>query len=200
MLPPTIANTADRNTRAWLEAARNDLTEEHLNPLYLDAVHTTQRALPDLGAPTYFHLYRDRFSTTSKASRPVPRLLDSTERPLRGLDGPRLRERVGVGLAEAERWDVRRFFRGSGWDDLPRRPDGAALAARFRPRDRPRRAGERPPRRRGAADEEPTRLLRPIEIPDKVMLVIQPQGGPTTGTRSSTRPGTPSTSPSPTQT
>ena len=43
MLPPTIANTADRDTRARLEAARNDLTEEHLNPVYLDAVHATQR-------------------------------------------------------------------------------------------------------------------------------------------------------------
>src|SRR5215210_8050525 len=61
MLPPTIANTADRDTRARLEAARNDLTDEHLNPVYLDAVQTTQRAMPELGAPTYFHLYRDRF-------------------------------------------------------------------------------------------------------------------------------------------
>ena len=29
MLPPTIANTADRDTRARLEAAQNELTEEH---------------------------------------------------------------------------------------------------------------------------------------------------------------------------
>ncbi|MDQ3066455.1 MAG: hypothetical protein M3R12_04795, partial [Actinomycetota bacterium] len=56
MLPPTIANSADRDTRARLEEQRNELTEEHLNPLYLDAVHTTQRAVPELGAATYFHL------------------------------------------------------------------------------------------------------------------------------------------------
>ena len=43
----------------------------------------------------------------------------------------------------------------------------------------------------------PRAFCAPIEIPDKVMLVIQPMGGPTTGARSSTRPATPSTSRTP---
>jgi hypothetical protein len=61
MLPPTIANTEDRDTRARLEQTRNELTEEHLNPLHLDAVQKVCGAVPELDAPTYFHLYRDRF-------------------------------------------------------------------------------------------------------------------------------------------
>ena len=81
MLPPTIANTADRDTRARLEQSRNELTEEHLNPLYLDAVHATQRAVPELGAPTYFHLYRDRFDYDLEGLAGQCRaFLDSTER------------------------------------------------------------------------------------------------------------------------
>ena len=168
MLPPTIANTADRDTRARLEAARNDLTEEHLNPLYLDAVQTTQRAMPDLGAPTYFHLYRDRFEYDLEGLAAQCRaFLDSTERLYEDSMDRVLRERVGVGLAEAERWDVRRFFRGSGWDEAfpADRMLPALRGTLVRPRDRPRRAAQRPPRRRGAADEEPARLLRPDRDP-----------------------------------
>ena len=78
-----------------------------------------------------------------------------------------LRERVGIGLAEAERWDVRRFFRGSGWDDaFPADRMLPALRGTLAgPRDRPRRAAQRPPRRRGAPDQEPARVLRPDRDP-----------------------------------
>ena len=118
MLPPTIANTANRETRARLEAQRNELTDEHLNPVYLDAVHTIQRAMPELGAPTYFELYRDRFLYDLEGLAAQCRaFLDSTERLYEDSIDRVLRERVGIGLAEAERWDLRRFFRASSWDD-----------------------------------------------------------------------------------
>ena len=118
MLPPTIANTADRDTRAELERQRNALTEEHLNPLHLEAALTTQRAVPELGAPTYFHLYRDRFRYDLEGLAAQCRaFLDSTERLYEHAMDRVLRDRVGVGLAEAERHDVRRFFRGSTWDE-----------------------------------------------------------------------------------
>ena len=181
MLPPTIAKTADRDTRARLEAARNDLTEEHLNPVYLEAVLTTRRAIPELGAPTYFHLYRDRFAYDLEGLAAQCRaLLDSTERLYEDSMDRVLRERVGVGLAQAERWDVRRFFRGTGWDE-------AFPADRMLPALRGTLAGlgidldaqrnvhldieERP-------NKSPRAFCAPIEIPGRVMLVIQPQGGP----------------------
>ena len=181
MLTPTIANTADRDTRARLEAVRNDLTEEHLNPLYLDAVHTTQRAMPDLGSPTYFHLYRDSFGYDLEGLAAQCRaFLDSTERLYEDSMDRVLRERVGIGLAEAERWDVRRFFRGSSWDD-------AFPADRMLPALRGTLSGlgiDLDAQRNVHLDveERPTKSPRafcaPIEIPDRVMLVIQPQGGP----------------------
>jgi hypothetical protein len=181
MLTPTIANTADRDTRARLEAARNELTEEHLNPLYLDAAHTTQRAVPELGAPTYYHLYRDRFLYDLEGLATQCRaFLSSTERLYEDAMDRVLRERVGVGLADAERWDLRRFFRGSGWDD-------AFPADRMLPALRGTLSGlgidlDGQTNVHLDVEERPTKSPRafcaPIEIPDKVMLVIQPQGGP----------------------
>ncbi|HSO02260.1 MAG TPA: hypothetical protein VLS46_07010 [Gaiellaceae bacterium] len=181
MLPPTIANTADRDTRARLEAQRNALTEEHLNPLYLDAVHATQRAVPELGAPTYLHLYRDRFLYDLEGLATQCRaFLDSTERLYEHAMDRVLRDRVGVGLAEAERWDLRRFFRGSSWDE-------AFPADRMLPALRGTLSGlgidlDAQSNVHLDVEERPTKSPRafcaPIEIPDKVMLVIQPQGGP----------------------
>lgn len=181
MLPPTIANTADRDTRARLEAQRNALTEEHLNPLHLDAVHATQRAVPELGAPTYLHLYRDRFLYDLEGLAVQCRaFLDSTERLYEHALDRVLRDRVGVGLTEAERWDLRRFFRGSTWDE-------AFPADRMLPALRGTLSGlgidlDAQSNVHLDVEERPTKSPRafcaPIEIPDKVMLVIQPQGGP----------------------
>ena len=181
MLPPTIANTADRADRQKLEHARNALTEEHLNPLYLGASQVTRQAVPQLGAPTYFELYRDRFGIDLEGLAAQCRsFLDSTEQLYEESMDRALREHVGVALNEAERHDVRRFFRGSSWDK-------AFPANRMVPALRGTLADlgidldaqtnvhldveERPTKR-------PRAFCAPIEIPDKVMLVIQPQGGP----------------------
>ncbi|MDQ3067241.1 MAG: hypothetical protein M3R12_08850, partial [Actinomycetota bacterium] len=167
--------------RARLEEQRNELTEEHLNPLYLDAVHTTQRAVPELGAATYFHLYRDRFAYDLEGLAAQCRaLLDSTERLYEHSMDRLLRERVGVGLGEAERHDIRRLFRGSSWDE-------AFPADRMLPALRGTLANfgidlDAQANVHLDVEERPTKSPRafcaPIEIPGKVMLVIQPQGGP----------------------
>jgi len=181
MLPPTIANTADRDSRARLEEARNDLTEEHLNPLYLEAAHLTQRAVPELGAPTYFNLYRDRFQYDLEGLASQCRaLLASTERLYEESMDRVLRERVGVGLSEAERHDIRRFFRGSSWDEafpadrmVPAlRGTLSSLGIDLDAQDNVHLDVEERP------TKSPRAFCAPIEIPGKVMLVIQPQGGP----------------------
>ena len=182
MLTPTIANTADRDTRARLEQARNELTEEHLNPLYLDAVHTTQRAVPELGAPTYFHLYRDRFGYDLEGLAAQCRaFLDSTERLVRGLDGPGpARARRRRSRATPSDTTSARFFRGSSWDK-------AFPADRMLPALRGTLSNlgidlDAQQNVHLDVEERPTKSPRafcaPIEIPGKVMLVIQPQGGP----------------------
>src|SRR5205814_7224385 len=56
MLRPTIANETDRAKRERLDRAMWDATEEHLNPVYLEAVEATRATLPALGASTYLAL------------------------------------------------------------------------------------------------------------------------------------------------
>jgi hypothetical protein len=181
MLPPTIANTDDRETRRLLEEARNRLTEEHLNPLYADAFAQTTRGVRELGAPTYFELYRDRFGFDLEGLGAQCRaFLDATERLYEESMDRALREHVGVGLADAERWDVRRFFRGSSWDaGFPADRMLPALRSTLGDLgiDLDAQANvhldveERP-------TKSPRAFCAPIEIPDRVMLVIQPIGGP----------------------
>jgi hypothetical protein len=181
MLPPTIANAAERETRAQLEAARNRLTDEHLNPLYLDSVTAVQQAVPELGASTYLELYRDRFGFDLEGLAAQCRaFLDSTERLYEDSIDRALREQIGIGLAEAERYDLRRFFRGTSWDTgfpsdrmLPAlRSTLGDLGVDLDAQDNVHLD----------VDERPTKSPRafcaPIEVPEKVMLVIQPMGGP----------------------
>jgi hypothetical protein len=181
MLRPTIANEPDRPTRARLEESRNALTEEHLNPLYLDAVATTQRAVPALGADNYFLLYRDRLALELEGLAAQCRsFLDSTESLYEASMDRALREQVGVGLAEAERYDLARFFRGSSWD-------AAFPADRMLPALRGTLADlgidlDAQSNVHLDVEARPTKSPRafcaPIEVPGKVMLVIQPMGGP----------------------
>jgi hypothetical protein len=181
MLPPTIANTPERETRARLESARNSLTDEHLNPLYLESVATVQNAVPELGARTYFELYRDRFGYDLEGLAGQCRaFLDSTERLYEESIDRALREQLGLGLADAERYDLRRFFRGTSWDTgFPADRMLPALRSTLGDLgiDLDAQANvhldveERP-------TKSPRAFCAPIEVPEKVMLVIQPMGGP----------------------
>jgi hypothetical protein len=181
MLPPTIANAADRATRERLERARNALTDEHLNPVYLDAVSKGQQGVRSLGADDYFQLYRDRFGFDLEGLGAQCRaFLDTTERLYEESIDRALREHVGVGLAEAERWDVRRLFRGAGWDAgfpadrmLPAlRSTLADLGIDLDAQENVHLDVEERP------TKSPRAFCAPIEVPEKVMLVIQPMGGP----------------------
>ena len=181
MLKPTIANEPDRAVRARLESMRNELTESQLNPIHLDAVETTQRAVPELGAPNYHLLYRDRLALELDGLAAQCRaFLDQTERLYEDSMDRTLREQVGVGLAEAERYDLARFFRGSSWD-------AAFPADRMLPALRGTLANlgidlDAQTNVHLDVEARPTKTPRafcaPIEVPGKVMLVIQPMGGP----------------------
>ena len=180
MLPPTIANSRP-GLAGRLEEARNDLTEEHLNPLYLEAAHLTQRAVPSSAHRPTSTSTATASSTTSKGLASQCRtLLDSTERLYEESMDRVLRERVGVGLAEAERYDVPRFFRGSNWDEafpadrmVPAlRGTLSILGIDLDAQDNVHLDVEERP------TKSPRAFCAPIEIPGKVMLVIQPQGGP----------------------
>jgi hypothetical protein len=180
MLPPTIANSPDRARRRALEDARNALTEEHLNPLLLEAHHRVRTVARDLGSASVVDLYRNRFGfDLDGLAGQCEILLSSTEELWETWMDRSLRETVGVGLADAERWDVRRWMRSSDWDSsfpadrmLPALEGtlaglGIDLAAQT---NIELDIEERP-------TKTPRAFCSPIEVPGRVMLVIQPMGG-----------------------
>ena len=180
MLRPTIANSADRDRRERIERVRNELTEEHLNPILLAAHEETHGATRALGASSYRELY-DRFNyRLDDLAAQCRAFLDSTEALYEDAADRLLRANVGVGLAEAQRWDVARVFRGTSWDSaFPGDRMLPALEATLSELGIDLRAQEnihldveeRP-------HKSPRAFCSPIEVPGKVMLVIQPIGGP----------------------
>ena len=179
MLRPTIANEPDRSRRERLDAATWEATEEHLNPIYLEAVEVTRNAVPALGGSSYRDLYeRFGFALEDLAAQ-CRDFLDSTEELYERSIDRALRAELGFGLDEAKRYDINRMIRSPQWDegfpgdlmvpalrttlaDLGIDLDGQAnvhLDIEQRPQKTPRA------------------FCAPIEVPDKVMLVIQPIGG-----------------------
>src|SRR5262245_7032161 len=116
MLRPAIANSAERDRRERLERIRNELTEEHLSPILLAAHREIHAATRDLGASTYRELH-DRFGfRLDDLAAQCRAFLDSTEALYEDAADRIFRSRVGIGLDEAERWDVARVFRANEWD------------------------------------------------------------------------------------
>ena len=179
MLRPTIANEPDRGKRKALELARCRLGDEHLNPIYVEAAAIGQQAARDLGAVDYYDLHlRFGFRLTELAEQ-CRAFLDSTEKLYEQAVDRLFRERAGISLDEAERWDTPRVFRAPQWDasfpsdrmlpaleatlsdlgiDLRAQPN-VVLDVEQRPKKTPRA------------------FCAPIEVPGRVVLVIQPIGG-----------------------
>jgi hypothetical protein len=181
MARPAIANEADRAKRERIDERSTEVLEEQMNPLHLEAAHAVQDAARGLGFGNYLELYQ-RALPPSAIDDLVPQcraLLDSTERLYEDAVDRLFRTRVGISLSEAKRWDVARLFRAPSWDEM--------FAA-----DRMLPALEGTLNELGIdlkgqqnvhldLDERPSKSPRafcsPIEVPDRVMLVIQPMGG-----------------------
>jgi hypothetical protein len=179
MLRPTIANTEDRDKRERLDQARTTLTDEHLNPIYLEAVEITQRTVPALGSPTYLELYRRFGYRLDELADQCREVLATTEKMYEDATDKLFRDRIGLGLDEAKRWDVSRVFRAQNWDEFfPADKMVPALEATLadfgidlRSQENVHLDLEQRP------SKSPRAFCAPIEVPGKVMLVIQPIGG-----------------------
>jgi hypothetical protein len=180
MLHPRIANEPDRDVRKRLDDLRNDLTDEHLNPIYVEALEVERGAVTQLDAPTYLDLYRRFGWKLDELGQQCRSLLDSTERLYEdALDGL-FRSRLGIPLAEAESWDVPRLFRAPQWDSaFPSDKMLPALEGTLRELGIDLRA--QPNVELDVEQREkksPRAFCAPIEVPSRVVLVIQPIGGP----------------------
>lgn len=180
MLRPTIANEPDRETRRALEEARCELGEEHLNPVYREAASILRASVPSLGSPDYVELHRRFGLRLDELADQCRRLLDESERLYEDALDRLFRERVGVSLAEAERWDSPRLFRAVDWDSAfpPDRMisalEGTLAGLGIDLRGQPNVELDIEQREK----KSPRAFCAPIEVPGRVVLVIQPMGGP----------------------
>ena len=180
MIRPAMANEADRGRREQLDRLRTDVVTERLNPIHLEAVQVEQRAVKELGSPTYVDLYRRFGFHLDDLAEQCRAFLDSTEQLYEESADRLFRARVGVGLADMKRWDVARVFRATTWDSafpadkmLPSLEGTLAdLGIQLREQENVHLDLEERP------NKTPRAFCAPIEVPGKVMLVIQPIGGP----------------------
>ena len=179
MLRPAIANEPDRARRARLEQARNALTEEHLLPVQLEAAQVEREAVGRLGAPTYAELHRRFGFRLNELAAQCRAFLDSTERLWEEAGDRFFRTRAGVGLAEAKRWDVGRSFRAPEWDaSFPADRMLPGLEATLGDLGIDLRSQENVELDVEQREKKtPRAFCSPIEVPQRVVLVIQPIGG-----------------------
>jgi len=180
MLRPTIANEADRGRRERLEAARVELAEQHLMPSWLAVAEKRREGTRALGAPTYRELYERFGFPLEELAEQARAFLDESEALHVAAFDRLLRRRVGVPLEEARRHDVLRAFRGTDWDEgfpgdrmvpaLEWTLDGLGIELGSQ-RNVHLDLEPRP-------QKSPRAFCAPIEVPQRVMLVIKPMGGP----------------------
>jgi hypothetical protein len=179
MLRSRLMNEEDRGKREQLSALRTDLTDEHLNPLHLHAAQVVHEETARLGAPNYADLYREFGLPLDDLAAQCRAFLSDTESLWEEAGDKFFRSRVGLGLAEVQRWDVGRAFRGVGWDPaFPAEAMMPSLEATLAELGVDLHAQpnveidveERP-------NKDPRAFCAPIEIPGRVVLVIKPQGG-----------------------
>jgi hypothetical protein len=179
MLRVAMSNEPDRDKRQRLEEARLRLLDEHLNPIYLDAVQIDQEAVRRLDAPNYYELYKRFGFRLDEVAAECQEVLDETER-LWEREGEKLfRSRLGIGLDDARPWDVVRLFRAPELDKLyPNDQMLPALEHTLTDLGIDLRSQENVHLDLDARpSKSPRAFCAPIEVPGKVMLVIQPIGG-----------------------
>jgi hypothetical protein len=180
MLRPRMMNEEDRATRERLELVRNELTEENLNGLYVNAAGVVHRETARLGASSYIDLYRGFGFALDALAEQCRGFLESTETMWQDAGDRFMRSRIGLGLDETRRWDVGRAFRGVAWDgQFPKERMVPALEATLdelgidlrRQENVELDLAERP-------NKDPRAFCVAIEVPERVVLVLKPQGGP----------------------
>jgi hypothetical protein len=114
-----LANDPDAGRRAALEAARDELLAERLNPLHLAALERTHELARELGWARYREACAElRGIDLAALGVQADEFARATDDAYAALVDPEL-ERAGVApLGELRRSDLPRFFRAPGLDEL----------------------------------------------------------------------------------
>ncbi len=113
------ANEPDSGRRAEIEAARNAVLAERLNPLHHEALEVAHAACGELGWPSYLDAYSDLRALDLRAlAGRLERFARETEAEYPRVVDPELDRTVGAPLAELRRADLVRFFRAPHLDAL----------------------------------------------------------------------------------
>jgi hypothetical protein len=179
MLRVEIMNEEDRGRRQRLNEERLRLLDEHINPLHLDAARINRDAVRRLGASNYYELYKQFGFRLDELAAECRELLDETEQVWQEEADRAIRARTGIALADAQLPDLARMMRAPDLDELY--PSDAMLPALETTLEE---LGIDLHAQRNVhldLDQRPLKSPRafcsPIEVPERVMLVIQPVGG-----------------------
>jgi hypothetical protein len=174
------ANEADGEVRATLEAERNRILDEKLNPLYRAALERVHAICGELGWPSYADAYAELrgldFERLANAGRAF---IGSTEDGYAPLVDPLLAEAELPALGELRRSDLARFFRAPALDrGFPAERMVAVLAETLSGLGLDLEAQgnvhldteQRP-------TKSPRAFCAPTRVPEEIYLVISPVGG-----------------------
>jgi hypothetical protein len=176
---PRILNEPDRDRRRRLYDARCAVTAEHMNPLHERADARLRELVGDLGAGSTLELYERFGYDPCGLHRSTEAFLADTDALYRRNIDAELRARVGMPLAEARPPDLARMWRAPELDAafpperaLPAlRETLAALGIDLDAQQNVELDVEARPGKR------PRAFCAPIRVPDRVVLVMLPQGG-----------------------
>jgi hypothetical protein len=174
------ANETDPRARAAIEAARNEATEQHLNPLLRGLFERSRAIATELGWPSIRAMCEELSGIDLGAlGEQTAAFLEASESSYRPSVEPRLNEQLGFGFERLRRSDLIAFFRAPALDahfpadrllpsltetlgrmgiDVAAQP-GVTLDVERRPKKSPRA------------------FCAPVRVPEEVYLVISPIGG-----------------------
>ncbi len=175
------ANEPDAGRRAELEAARDALMAERLNPLHLASLERARAVCRELGWAGYADAYAEvRGIDFARLAAQTRAFLEATESAYAGLVDPRLEAAGLPPLGQLHRSDLPRFFRSTELDPLypaERLVDSLDVTLRGLGVDLRAQANVHLDTE-SRETKSPRAFCSPVHVPDEVYLVIAPVGGP----------------------
>ena len=174
------ANEPDPARRRAIDAARNEVVAEHLNPLLLEMFESSRALVRELGWVSVLEMTTELSGVDlAGLARQTDAFIGASEEGFERLVEPRVREEIGLGFGELERADLPAFFRAPSLDaafpgeelltSLDRTLAGLGLDSGS-PGKVIVDAEPRP-------NKSPRAFCSPVRVPDEVYLVIARIGG-----------------------